>query len=216
MHTTPSASEAAVPFRDGARRRQSILAAARRLFLEHGYHATTTRQIARAGGVSDALVYRYFPSKRDLFDAVIEEGLDYLRPYLQFGAPALEGLKLRETLEAAAYTTVEIIRRNREVFQLIVAENRLLEGDRRVTGVIDNLQEHFAARIDAFIDAGEIRRCNTRVFVRQFIGGVAMYDLYTAIFEGAEIPDADTATYVTEVVDAAVRALRPGEDHGVE
>lgn len=196
---------------EGERRRQEILDAARQLFLEHGYHATTTRMIARKTQMSDALLYRYFQSKRDLFDAVITDGLSHLQPYVQFGAPLLKGLQLRETLEAAAYTALEIARRDTDIFRLIVAESTLLEGDRRVTDVIDDLLNHFAARIRDFIDAGEARPCNALVFARQFLGGIVMFDLASSLLgvgtktDQQEIP---VDVYVAEVVEAAERSLR--------
>lgn len=186
---------------------------ARTLFLDHGYHPTTTRMIAKTAGVSDALLYRYFPSKRDLFDAVVDEALGHLQPYLLFGAPHLEGLRLRETLEAAAYTTVEIVRRDQEAFRLIVQESRLLEDDDRLAELLTELQRHVAARIEAFVAAGEARATDPVTFARQFVGGVAMEALYTTIFPGAAASGAGTAddadTYLRNVVDDAVAALRP-------
>ena len=52
-------------------RRQVILAAAKDVFGAHGYHATTTRDIAAAAGVSEALLYQHFDGKRQLFEAVV-------------------------------------------------------------------------------------------------------------------------------------------------
>ncbi len=56
-------------------RRAEIATAARPLFARNGYHATTTRQVARAAGVSDALLYRHFDSKQKLLEYVIDEAL---------------------------------------------------------------------------------------------------------------------------------------------
>lgn len=49
--------------------RGAILDAARRLFAERGYDATTLRGIARAAGVDPALVHHYFDGKHELFVA---------------------------------------------------------------------------------------------------------------------------------------------------
>ena len=53
-------------------RRDAILAAAMPLFAKQGFNGTTTRQIAEAAGVSEALMYRHFPSKEDLYMALHE------------------------------------------------------------------------------------------------------------------------------------------------
>lgn len=213
MPETPPAQDPRVArSRGGTATRNQVLVSARRLFLEHGYHATTTRAIARAANVSDALLYRYFPSKRDLFDAVIEDGLAHLEPYVRFGAPALANLRLRETLEAAAYTTVEIVRRDLEVFQLIIAESRLLEGDRRVPELMGSLHSSLSDRIQDFVDVGEACPCDTWVFAQQFVGGIVMHDLSRFLMgELRESVADDTDHFVSEVVDAALRSLAPLE-----
>lgn len=59
-------------------RRQEILAAAKSAFGSHGYHATTTRDIAAAADVSEALLYQHFDGKRQLFDAVVNAAADDL------------------------------------------------------------------------------------------------------------------------------------------
>jgi AcrR family transcriptional regulator len=55
----------------GSERRDAILEAAKPVFGASGYHAATTREIAAAAGVSEALLYQHFPGKRQLFEAVI-------------------------------------------------------------------------------------------------------------------------------------------------
>jgi len=47
-------------------RRESILAAASRVFSQKGFQAASITEIAQAAGVSDGLVYKYFENKRDL------------------------------------------------------------------------------------------------------------------------------------------------------
>lgn len=53
--------------RDAAATRQALLEAARALMARHGVEGTSTRDVATAAGVNQALVYRYFGSKEKLF-----------------------------------------------------------------------------------------------------------------------------------------------------
>jgi AcrR family transcriptional regulator len=53
--------------RDAAATRTALLVAARLLMTEHGVEGTSTRDVAAAAGVNQALVYRYFGSKEKLF-----------------------------------------------------------------------------------------------------------------------------------------------------
>lgn len=48
-------------------RRAAILAAVRPLFAEKGYKGVTTRELADAAGISEALLFRHFPSKEALY-----------------------------------------------------------------------------------------------------------------------------------------------------
>lgn len=56
--------------RDAAENRERILTAARRLFGPGG-DAIQVRDVAREAGVSAATLYRHFPARRDLMDAVL-------------------------------------------------------------------------------------------------------------------------------------------------
>lgn len=53
-------------------RRDAIVDAVRDVFAEKGFDGTTTRELARAAGVSEALLYRHFPSKESLYAAMCE------------------------------------------------------------------------------------------------------------------------------------------------
>ena len=81
-----------------AERRQSIIDAAVLLFARKGFAGTTTRQIAEAAGVSEALVFKYFASKTALYAAMFD-GCEEVNPSLQ---------RLQQ-LPAGTQTLVEIV-----------------------------------------------------------------------------------------------------------
>lgn len=56
-----------------ATRRCQLIAAATRLFSERGFGGTTTREIAEAAGMNEALIFRHFPHKEELYAAILEE-----------------------------------------------------------------------------------------------------------------------------------------------
>lgn len=56
----------------GDERREQILAAAISLFATHGFSGTTTKEIAKAAGVSEAMVFRHFANKDALYGAILE------------------------------------------------------------------------------------------------------------------------------------------------
>jgi AcrR family transcriptional regulator len=60
--------------KSSARERQaSIIAAAASLFAQKGFSGTTTREIAKTAGISEALLFKYFPTKRVLYAAILAE-----------------------------------------------------------------------------------------------------------------------------------------------
>src|ERR1043166_752492 len=64
-----STSQVRIPAEE---RRQQILELATELFAKQGYQGTTTRQIAQEVHVNEAIIFRHFPTKEELYWAVIE------------------------------------------------------------------------------------------------------------------------------------------------
>jgi AcrR family transcriptional regulator len=54
-------------------RRQLILGAAKRCFARHGYAGTTTKSVAAAASISEALLFKHFPSKAALYAEILAE-----------------------------------------------------------------------------------------------------------------------------------------------
>lgn len=53
-------------------RKEAIVEAVQDVFAEKGFDGTTTRDLAKAAGVSEALLYKHFPSKESLYAAMLE------------------------------------------------------------------------------------------------------------------------------------------------
>src|SRR5215813_15002443 len=56
----------------GEDRRLQILKVAMRLFSQNGFRGTTTKEIALAAGVSEAMVFRHFATKQELYAAILD------------------------------------------------------------------------------------------------------------------------------------------------
>ena len=53
-------------------RKEAIVEAVQDVFAEKGFDGTTTRELAKAAGVSEALLYKHFPSKESLYAAMLD------------------------------------------------------------------------------------------------------------------------------------------------
>lgn len=72
--------------------------AARKLFVERGYHATRPQDIARTAGVANGTFYLHFPDKRASFLAFVDDAREELDEYLSARRPA--GGSLEQTIAA--------------------------------------------------------------------------------------------------------------------
>ncbi|HLA84855.1 MAG TPA: helix-turn-helix domain-containing protein [Thermoguttaceae bacterium] len=81
----------------GAERREAIIAVARQLFVEKGFHRTTTRELADQAGISEALLFKHFASKEDLYRAI------------QISFFEREGQSVAEQIEALEPSTTSLV-----------------------------------------------------------------------------------------------------------
>jgi AcrR family transcriptional regulator len=61
-----------VPRLSAEARKEAIVEAVQDVFAEKGFDGTTTRELAKAAGVSEALLYKHFPSKESLYAAMLD------------------------------------------------------------------------------------------------------------------------------------------------
>jgi AcrR family transcriptional regulator len=106
--------------RRGPLTREQILDSSLKLFSDKGFARTSVRDIAQAAGITDAAIYYHFPSKRDLFEALIEE-----RGF----TAALEGLERaevtigpEEAIPVIATNALEMMYANRDLMKLLMVE----------------------------------------------------------------------------------------------
>lgn len=69
-----------------SKRRKVLIEVARRHFAERGYYGTPTLAIATEAGISQAYLFRLFPTKQDLFAATITACIDKTREAFERGA----------------------------------------------------------------------------------------------------------------------------------
>src|SRR5438128_12138317 len=66
-----SSQKTGTPKSSGLETQDSVIAASYSLFAQKVYNGTTTREIAKTAGISEALLFKYFPTKRALYAAII-------------------------------------------------------------------------------------------------------------------------------------------------
>jgi AcrR family transcriptional regulator len=136
-------------------RRVGIIKAAIPLFAEKGFNGASVRDIASAAGISEALIYRHFPSK----EALYEDLLSYTRNMLAASTPEFEVLEPgAETLITLVYFTIEVIMldvpgrgadqraHERLLFQSLIGDTAFAQGH------FNALEHAWSDRLSACID----------------------------------------------------------------
>jgi len=134
------------------RRRRQIAAAAVQLFIEKGFHKTTTRQIARKSGFSIGSLYEYFASKEDILYMVCESIHAEVENGLTEAMSRTQGS--RETLAGVIREYFLVCHRMSDFILLIYQESqslplqwqkRVLENELRITGLFVEVLARLAA-----------------------------------------------------------------------
>jgi AcrR family transcriptional regulator len=124
-----------------ADRRAAILDAARTAFADTGYHETSLGSVAERAGVSKALLYEHFDSKRELFVAMLEEHVEEL--IQKIGTAVLGAEPGEARLRAGLEAFFGFVQERRGAWQIMFRN----AGDPDVALQLDRLREQVAAFI---------------------------------------------------------------------
>ena len=101
-------------------RRESILQAARAVFVRQGFSGARTKDIAAEARINEALIYRHFESKDELFDAAVIEPLErWMATYQHIGEAIPRTVKSEDRLALLQRTTIEFMHEIEMVLPLL-------------------------------------------------------------------------------------------------
>jgi AcrR family transcriptional regulator len=133
-------------------RRNQLLGAAQEVFVAQGYHAAAMDDIAERAGVSKPVLYQHFPSKLDLYLALLDQHSAELLDAVHTALSATKDNKARVAASISAY--FEFVDREGEPFRLVFESD--LTNDSAVRERVDALSRACAHAIADVIreDAG--------------------------------------------------------------
>lgn len=96
---------------------EKIIKAAKELFEQKGFAATTTKEISELAGVSEVTLFRHFETKRNLFERTVHSCIHphKLRDYLENEVT----YELEHDLKKIAYNMMETYRQNLPMFRML-------------------------------------------------------------------------------------------------
>ena len=171
----------------GGERRLQILRVAMRLFSQRGFRGTTTKEIALAAGVSEAMVFRHFATKKELYSAILDHKAclhDTMEP-LQVVAEAVARKDDAAVFEGLALDALNQHDRDPEFHRLLLhsalEEHELAQmfWEKFVKRVYRNLRGYIRERQRD----GAIRDVDPVVMVRAFIGMIIHHSLNNNLWD---------------------------------
>jgi AcrR family transcriptional regulator len=177
-----------------AERRAAIIDTAMRLFGERGFRGVTTREISAAIGVSEPVLYQHFPSKRDLYTAIIET---VMGSEVEMRLPAVlndPSNDVRQTFHVLAKLAWEWHQTNANYVRLLffaaLERHELAElaFQRHETAFCAQLRQY----VQGQIDAGHLRAASPDAIMFGFLGIVGDASKKSILFPKAcsgHIPD---------------------------
>lgn len=193
-------------------RRTQILQAAFAEFADKGFRGATIKSIARAAGLqSPSLIYWYFPTKEDLFQAVIMAQ----SPLFQMTAdptPLLE-LPPEQVLPMVGQGYLSILEHEpiQKVARLMLSEvvqrPEVAEmfGQRLISRVLDFLKTYFNRQIEL----GRLRPHDTRASTKAFMGMLIPHAIGILFVPTLHADGLTNQEHITAVVEIFLKGLRP-------
>jgi len=176
-------------------RRARLLEAAARVFTRLGYDSASVEDIAFEAGIGKPTLYRYFPSKEVLFEAVFARTLDELEERLDIALAAGGGFP--ELLRRLIGEIVPTFRTH------LAAMRGLSDGEMSKRRLFRQRRARIETRLVAAIEAGQ-----TAGEIRQYDEALAARFLIGLVWSGTNSALDDDAALSDAVVDFALAGLR--------
>jgi AcrR family transcriptional regulator len=182
--------------------RAKLIETALDLFARQGVDSTSIKDIARAAGVAQGLLYHYFASKDDLLWGVLETHI--FSPDLQQALSAKEARSAEDVLRGVALQFNAFLEARQPLMRLVLRE---LQTNERVRGLWEEgIRREVISKVEDFLRArvasGELRRHRVEVTSQMLMYGVVM--LYLP--GGKTTVSSETA--VEEMVEILMRGIR--------
>jgi len=180
-------------------RREEILTHAARLFAQYGYSETDTTLLAETVGVGKGTVYRYFPSKRELFLAAADRVMRMLRAEVEESIAKIDD-PLHQ-IRAGVQSFFAFFAEHPECVELLMQERAQFK-DRTESTIIEHRRlnvERWREMYTNLIAAGRIREMPVDR-ITDMVGNLMYGTIFTNYFSGAAKSPAAQADDVIDII----------------
>ena len=176
-----------------ADRREQLLDVATGVFAQQGFQGTTTKLIAERSGVTEALIFRHFPGKEELYWAVIERKIDCAAPLDRLLENLDAGGDDLDVLARVAFEVLERRAKDQTLSRLLLysALEKHELSERFFRNYIANYFEVLARFVREGIAAGRFHRVDPLLAARGFLGMVVYHSWVQELYGGKAVQDFD-------------------------
>jgi TetR/AcrR family transcriptional repressor of mexJK operon len=187
-----------------------ILDVAEKLFLSHGFGATSIEAVAKQAGISKRTFYHRFPGKERLFEAVVRRLIERWLP--PFDTDLLSPPDLADALQSAAENILRIALTPEALalHRLVIHEAQRFPSLARIMhelGAASGI-ERIASHLEPRIKSGELRSIDPRFAAEQFILAVVTGPQRRALGLGIPLNAAEISAYAGSAVSLFLDGAR--------
>jgi AcrR family transcriptional regulator len=186
-------------------RRNQILAAARKVFSLKGYHASSVADILGEAGIARGTFYLYFPSKRAVFELLLDEMFTQIRGALQRVRIGAEEEPALVQMYGNVRRIIEVLESNRELTIILLREAVGLDADfdHKLTTFYDRLSVVIEETLRLGQSMKLVRPCDTRLVSYCVLGSLKETVLHL-LTSGQEV---DRDLLAREILEYNLRGL---------
>jgi AcrR family transcriptional regulator len=194
-----------------ADRRRSILEVAERSFIEHGFANTSMSTIAAELGGSKTTLWSYFPSKDDLFAAVLDDKIAAFQRALDEALIPTGGTAAALTRFGRLFLAKVMAPHSIALHRLIVAEAERFPkvGEAFAVRGPDRVRTRLARYLEEEMAAGHLRPGDSQRAARQFLALCQSGCYLDRLWRPAETLGGDHEADIAAGVDAFMRIWAP-------
>jgi AcrR family transcriptional regulator len=155
-------------------RRSAVLAVARRIFSEKGYHATSIHHLIESADIARGTFYLYFESKRAIFDELLDQLVTTLQAQvkrIEVGPGAPDPV---EQMNATVDRVLKTLLDNREMARILLREAVGIDTDfdRKLSDFYGRIEAMLISALNTGRSLGLVRPCDAKVAARCILGSV--------------------------------------------
>ena len=175
----------------GDKRREQILQTAVDLFSQRGFRGTTTKEIARASGISEAMVFRHFATKDALYQAILDnkgcqDGVENF-PWEE-NEVLKKALADKDDFAVLYHIALDSLNKHsadvgfmRLLIYASLEEHELAE--RFFSQFVERIYQYIGEYISVRQKDGAMREINPRVVVRSYMGMIIHHSLNNILWD---------------------------------